>query len=357
MVGRSFERLLAEIESVVTPSAEKERAVVWLDDAKNIGVARNSSGAYEIFLPGDRLVALSSLVERHLQFNEWKDASESKFVATRIVLPAEPHFGPVAAFLAEELFRNGLGVSRTQVAFRLSEPLVEMALRRASLSEPAIVGLIGELRVLGLLLSVAHTPKSRAEVVESWRGYERSTYDFVFGMTAVEVKTVVGVDSNHEISSIGQVDPPRDLEGAPSIQLFLLSQGLSHPPTDAGPGTTFTLRDCVEFVLGKLGSRAPYNEIQELFLDKLRRYGENTGRGYDYETMNEWGVYAVPYVHAFYRIYDMNDPAMLVLRREQLLGTFVVPESTSFKVNLPEKVTGDLNPRSDMAEWAKSLLK
>ena len=201
----TFEAILETVRGIPVPGANEERSVRWIA-MRQLGVARDCTGAFELFLPGERLSPVSLLVAHHLHFDEWQDSNQIPFHANRLVLPSEPHFGPVAAFLVEELFRNGLLVDSAQLAFGRSEPLIEMALRRIALSEQTLIGLIGELRLLQLLLTVSPTPEVRGRVIEAWRGYERATHDFVLGTTVVEVKTTVGTGSQHEIQGVGQVD-------------------------------------------------------------------------------------------------------------------------------------------------------
>jgi hypothetical protein len=351
----SFETVLEIVRGIAAPAQNEERSVRWIA-GKQLGVARDHTGAYELFLPGSELAPASLLVAHHLHFDEWQDSNETRFRANRLVLPNELHFVPVAAFLVEELLRNGLVADGLLPAFARSEPLIEMALRRVALSEQVLVGLIGELRLLALLLDVAPSPEVRGRTIEAWRGYERATYDFVFPDVVVEVKTTVGGTSQHEIQGVRQVDAPRGTDGQPLLQLHLLSVGLRHAAGPDDPRAAISLPDLVDEILRVLSSGEERNEIQVAFLSKLRRYGGENTRGYDHDSMAQWGVYRLLFVHHFFRIYDMNDPAVAVLRRSDVVDRFVLPESVNFSVQLPERITGDVNPRTDIRGWAHELL-
>ena len=187
------------------------------------------AGAFEVFVLGPKLRPRLPLVDRHLKHDTWQLSDGSYFEANRIVLPAEAHYVPTAAFLAEELLRNGID-SSPQPAFALSEPLIEMALRRTALDEDTVLGLLGELRFLELLLRGSDTTEQRANGLEAWEGYQRTSRDFVFNNgTEVEVKVTRGPHSSHQISSIAQVDPRRTAGGEPIEQLYLVSIGVATP--------------------------------------------------------------------------------------------------------------------------------
>src|SRR5262249_43304580 len=158
-------------------------------------------GSFEIFLRGARLETSSALVRQQMEYDRWTTVGGQPFDANRIVLPAASHYLPVAAFLAEELLRSGITES-FEHAFRKCEPLIEMALRRALLSEESTLGLLGELRFLEALLAVAATDDERLRAVNAWRGHERSARDFVFGSASLEVKTTRLPSSVHRIGSV-----------------------------------------------------------------------------------------------------------------------------------------------------------
>lgn len=73
--------------------------------------------------------------------------------------------------------------------------------------------------------------------------------------------------------------------------------------------------------------------------------------------MHNWSAYQTRWQHGFLRIYDMNDSAIQVLRRSDVQRRgHVVLDSVSFQIDLPERVSGDLNPQTDLFALARRLL-
>ena len=353
-----FEQLYEVTQKLAVPVDTEERRVEWCDESKLLGLARQPSGAFELFLRGDPLPVRSPLVRRHVRHDIWRDAEGVDFQASRIAFPAESHYQAVAAFIAEEMFRNGL-IDSVARSFTASEPIIEMALRRAALSDEAIIGLIGELRLLTIFMSLAETPADRAAALDAWRGYQRDARDFVFASTSVEVKATRGNRSIHQINSLGQVDPARAPEGNPIEQLYLVSFGLMPVEPEEDVAGSFTLPSVVDELLLKLGdSTEPdlRNEIQEILTDRVRQYG-GSSLGYDHDSMSTWPAYSIPFRQRCGRAYDMNDDAALVLRRAQLAPCEAVrEESVRFEVDLPDQITGDVNPERDLLTFARRVL-
>ena len=173
----TFEDLLRLAEAVSLPADDEKREVQWCGDGNIVGLSRQRSGAFELFLCGAQLAASSPLVRHHLVFDQWSRAGGEVFEANRIVFPAEDNYISVAAFLAEELLRRDIRTSLER-GFAQTEPLMKMALRRISLTEEELLGLLGELRFLEVLLTAAGEGR-RAMVLDSWRGHERTSRDFV----------------------------------------------------------------------------------------------------------------------------------------------------------------------------------
>lgn len=178
----NFEELFAITNSTERSTTGGVRHVKWCGKNKILGIARQPDGGFEIFLRGEQLYPESSLVKRHLLYDVWEQKDDERFAASRIALPSDPHYQPVTAFIAEELFRCGLSDEPSLPgAFRLSEPIIEMSLRRNSLPENVIVGLIGELFLLKTLLGRSTTELQKAKALESWRGYQMYSLIFVLG--------------------------------------------------------------------------------------------------------------------------------------------------------------------------------
>ena len=355
----TFEFLLQLVEGLPLPPNDKERKVHWCDNDHILGISRQPGGGIEIFLRGEELQTSSQLIRRHMRFDEWTGVGAMTFRANRLVLPPNDYYIPAAAFLAEELLRRDILVS-LQDGFLKTEPLIEMVLRRTALTEEEIIGLLGELKFLEALLITAVDSPGKSKAVDSWRGHEKSTRDFVFGELGVEVKTTRGDRSRHSVSNVMQVDPRRSSADIAQEELFLLSLGFRPGTHPSDPLTGFSLPDLVESILERLTDptqKGEGKELQAVFLDKVSRYGNMQGRGYVHQEMKDWSAYQGRWQLSFLRIYDMADPAVKVLRRGDIQQcSHVVFDSVNFDIDLPDKVSGDLNPQTDLFLMAKKLL-
>lgn len=354
----TFEALLALVEKLPQPLCEEERQVQWVEAHQLLGMSRQPGGGIEIFLCGDELRTTSPLIKRHLKYDCWTRSGGDEFRANRLVLPSQEYYVPTAAFISEELLRCDIVRSIT-AAFAQTEPLIEMVLRRTALSEDEILGLLGELRFLEALLAVAPDRRARARAVDSWRGHERGTRDFIVGSCGVEVKSTRGERSRHRISNVMQVDPRGSSNGEAQEELYLLSMGFK-----AGEnfleGAGFSLPGTVDSILSKLAnsqSSDELGELQTLFLEKVSRYGGGVGRGYEHQEMKNWSAYQGRWQHSFTRIYDMTDTSIKVLRRADIQHCYhVVLDSLGFDIDLPDVVSGELNPQSDLFALARRFL-
>ncbi|MFT6943440.1 MAG: hypothetical protein ACJAUW_000009 [Yoonia sp.] len=336
----TFETLRAELDGLRVPAGEA-RNLRWL--AKALAIARNASGDYEIFIRGPELHAASSLVRRHLQHGEWRpQEGGASFFASRVVLPSAPHFGSVSALISVELLRAGLvSEGDAQGAFSAVEPIIEIAIRRGALPENVVVGLIGELIVLRqCLISLGKKTHLQGDLLECWCGWQVGGRDFLFGESAIEVKTTQAASSSHEFSGLHQLEEVQLPNGAHE-QLHLLSIGLQ-ASTVAGE----SLSVLVDQLLGMLRERdkSPAGPLQTTLLSHIEHYGSSNGVGYRHATMKDWSVYQTRYTHSFSpRLYRVADPSMRLLRREEVSLTYVVPSSLSFTLHFPDSVSA-FNP-------------
>jgi hypothetical protein len=354
----SFEDLLSTLSTLPIPTVDAERVVEWCDGAPQLGLAREPGEGFELFIRGERLLS-GQIVSRHLRFDQWQ-GNEGLFRANRLMLPSDPHYMPVAAFIAEELIRAGIAES-TQKAFSASEPIIEMALRRALLDESAVLGLMGELHLLERALSMNPQPAERAACIESWKGHERAARDFLFpAQVSVEVKVTTASASTHHINNLLQVDPKRTPAGEPLEHLHLLSLGLRprSGPDEAGDGS-LSLPSLVERILRllgpdtRVGKRMP---LQELFLSKVKSYGGGGRSGYDHDKMKGWTTYQSHWDVSFTRIYYMNPPTVEVLRAADVAKRpYVRAEGLEFDVALPDEIPGEANPVTDVDVFAALL--
>ena len=349
MTQPSFETLRDDLEALQAPAGEA-RNLRWLSPP--LAVARNATGDYEIFVRGGELVATSPLVRRHLQHGEWQpqDGGPS-FPACRIVLPSAAHFASVAALISVELLRAGLGSGADpQEAFADVEPIIEMAIRRGALPENVIVGLIGELLVLRQgLLGLAGQPHLRGAVLESWQGWQTGR-DFSFGQSSVEVKTTQSASSIHDFSGLHQLEEVH-LPGGAQELLHLLSIGLA-----ASTAMGESLPRMVEQILSMLGDGGPLGALQSTFLTRVEAYGASNGVGYRHATMSDWSAYSTRYTPTFPpRLYRVADPAMRLLRREEIAATFVAPGSLTFTLHFPDRVSA-FNPAANWQDELSQML-
>jgi hypothetical protein len=244
----SFESLRAAVIEIPEPPSAEERETLWVVP-RQLGVARGRQGSLEVFLVGARLIARTGAVRRHMDYGTWATATDDQFDANRLVLPSEPHFVAIAALIALELLRAGLGTeSSDQEAFTDVEPLIELALLRGALTEESVLGLVGELLVLEkIMTTIAGESGYAAEAIDMWRGHLRGERDFRIGSTGVEVKTTQHLSSTHAISSIRQVELVKAED-----ELYLLSLGLA--ATSSGGQT---LPDIVQRLLDLLDACHP----------------------------------------------------------------------------------------------------
>lgn len=349
----TFETLHALCQSLPKATDDSHRFVEWVGSAAKIGLARRDTGAIEVFIKGERLSSKSDLVGRHLRHDDWTSHLGTQFRANRIVFPAEEHFIAVAAFVTEELLRYGADVA-TQEAFDVAEPVVEMALRGTAMVEDEQLGLFGELYLLRELLRKGTTTAKQARCIESWRGYEQSSRDFVFqGDVEVEVKTTRRADSTHPVSRLAQIDPHVTGAGIPTEQLYLVSVGVS--VDDAQGETLPSLVESILTTLGVAGTPGRRNAIQNLFLNLVGRYGG--GRGYDHDQMRDSPAYSSRWAMRWIRTYDMNQGSIRVLRRQDLASlSHIDPESVRLTVKLPSEVVGRKNPTNGVAELVDRLM-
>ncbi len=349
----AFEEILRAAQTMACPTDDSTRKVTWLDDLHVLGLSRQRSGAFELFISGQRLYAASSAVKRHLEHDRWERLDGFAFEANRLVLPAGEHYIAIAAFIAEELARRDVAHSPVQ-AFAQTEPIIEVTIQRLTLTEEQILGLLGELRFLEALLSVSETAEDRGTAIAAWKGHERVTRDFSFGACSVEVKSTQSLTSSHHVSNVRQVDPERSSFNVPVEELLLLSLGFAAAGDGVG-AASISLSNQVDAILRRLPEQID-TDLRSVFLDKVSQYGEAL-RGYHHGEMKTWRAYQCAWEHRFVRIYDMNDDAVLVLRRKSIESyVHVVGESVSFDVLLPHQVRGEANPHHDIYALARKCL-
>ncbi|MCG3773612.1 MAG: hypothetical protein JW395_0421 [Nitrospira sp.] len=354
-IGRdewTYEGLRERLSRISAPESHEERPTLWTID-RLLGIAVASTGAYELFIAGPRLRPNTSLVRRHLDHGLWSSPNGDQFEANRVVFPNAPHFATIAAVVAVEMVRMGLGQNdaTSQEVFDQVEPIIELALRRGALSEELMLGLLGELLLLSEMLhAVADRPELRGAVLDMWRGPKDAARDYVVGETAIEVKTTALLTSSHHIQSLAQVEPGGEKEKS----LFLFSVGLRE---DARGG--LQLGELADAILGQLADAAidGRSPLQDRFVGVLSDYGSRGGDGYRHYEMKNLPIYATRFTPTFTpRLYDMCDSEVRLVRRSDLLSTFVSPEEISFRIDLPETITDD-NPVPDWTIQVRQFVR
>ena len=335
----SYEAVLDQINVVPSGTIGEDRAITWLTDAKVVGIARNSRGHLELFLAGDELKPRTSTVKTAMRYHSWHRASLPPLNANRICLPALGHFDQVGAFIAAELLREKADVNLER-AFAVTEPLIELAIKRLEISENAILGLVGELLILDALCRRAADPQV-GPIVQAWDGWRRSARDFTWEGTGVEIKTTTRATSSHAIHGIHQIEPiPISDDDAGEVRLLLVSIGLCQADLN---GPALSIPALVESILERLKA-AGVSGLVDMFLKRVSMYGAESGIGYEHATMAKEAPFTTTYSVTFVRGYDMTDSDVQVLRRDDLiLHQHVDVQSVNFRVELPATISLD-NP-------------
>jgi hypothetical protein len=325
------------------------RAVMWVDPGAVLGVARTTTGAVEIFIRGGVIDAHNPSVKDALEHSSWTTDDGGTVEANRLVLPSAPHFDQVAAFICAELLKAGIAAQRER-AFHETEPVVALAMRRASLSNASLLGFAGELIFLRSLLWTA-PPSAAPMILSSWKGSGQSSRDFQFGAVGVEVKTTTRPTSVHHIQGVNQVELGNAVDGEPETSLFLLSLGLKWLDSESGGGYS------IPEVAGAILDRLTSHELKVQFVEGMKRYGTESGVGYDHANHARSAHYTHRFAVKWARLYDVVDPHLELLSSEILAGLrHVVAKSVSFQVELPERVSGDINPVAGLGESTSKVL-
>ena len=345
--AQSYEWLRGALGELKASSTQLDRTLVWADSGRSLAVSRDPLGQLEVFLVGDPLQASSAIVADNLQHQIWTTREGASLPANRVVLPDAPHFDGVAAFILSELLENGAAEDLDE-AFRHSEPVIALALRRAVLSNQALVGLAGELFVLARMVE---TLRHRSiQVIEGWFGSVPSSRDLQVGTVGVEIKTTSGLESVHHIQGLHQIEPGLSVDDLPETHLFLLSIGVEWLPTADVAGRT--IPDLVNTVLGALEDTTQRN----VFLDRVKQYGGDAAIGYDHRTHQDVARFRRPFQTRFERLYDLGDDRLHLLRGPDIEhASHVEAGSIRYRVRLPTKVRGDVNPIAGMSAIVSRL--
>ncbi len=343
----SYEEILGIVSSVPRTTEGGVRDITWLTQGEVIGVARDQAGRLEIFLAGEQLHPRTSTVREALEHQEWYRAVGTPLAASRLMLPAFGHFDQVCAFISTELLRKGADNDLEQ-AFIDAEPIVELAIKRLLLSESSMLGLTGELLLLDAMCRQVDD-KLISQVVNSWDGWRRSARDFAWDATGVEVKTTTRATSSHEVQGVHQVEPAGLEDGGAEQRLLLVSVGLQ---VSGQSTSSFSIPMLVQRIVDRMGATGDVAQ----FLANVASYGSESGFGYDHATMAADAPFTTTFSAAFVRGYDMIDPDIEVLRRDDVADHHHVElQSVTFRINLPAAVSAH-NPVAGANQVAREIL-
>ena len=347
----SYEEVLDQINAVPAGLTGNDRTINWLTDAQVVGVARNSRGHLELFLAGEQIKPRTSTVKSAIHYHSWHRDTQPPLSANRILLPALGHFDQVGAFIAAELLREKADVNLER-AFAVTEPLIELAIKRLEISKNAIIGLLGELLLLDALCRRADD-RHVGPVVQAWDGWRRSARDLTWEGTGVEIKTTTRTTSSHAVRGVHQIEPAAATDDGPGeSRLLLVSIGLRQTDPNV---PALSIPSLVESIVARLTVSGAGGLVDE-FLKRVAMYGSESGIGYEHATMANEAPFTTPFSLTFIRGYDMADPAVEVLRRDDVLAhQHVDAQSLSFRVDLPATITLN-NPIAGVRRVAEAIL-
>lgn len=348
----NYESVLSQITALPSALSGQLRDIGWLTPAKVVGVARDHAGRLEVFLAGPQLEPRSSTIADSLEFHAWHRSHGAPLDANRLLLPAPGHFDQVGAFVATELLRNGVDQG-LEDAFVATEPIIELAIKRLLMSEAGMLGLAGELLLLDAFCRRADDDLA-GQVVDCWDGWRRSARDFAWGGTGVEVKTTSRTTSAHMIQGIHQVEPAIGTDDEPGEDhLLLVSVGLQQAsPTNS----TFSIPMLVDRIINCLEATGNAGHVAS-FLTHVATYGSESGFGYKHASMATDAPFTNHFATTFFRGYDMADPAIEVLRHDDVaIHHHVELQSVRFRINLPGTISHQ-NPIPGMNRVAQRILE
>lgn len=347
----NYEEILEQINAVPAGVTGNDRSITWVTDAQVVGLARNNRGHLELFLAGDQLKPRTSTVKSAIHYHSWHRDTQPPLSANRILLPALGHFDQVGAFIAAELLREKADANLER-AFAVTEPLIELAIKRLEISENAILGLVGELLLLDALCRRADDVHV-GPLVQAWDGWRRSARDFTWQGTGVEIKTTTRSTSSHTIHGVHQIEPVPATDDAPGeARLLLVSVGLRQ----ADPNVpALSIPSLVDSIIERLTASGAGGLVDE-FLRRVAMYGSESGIGYEHSTMANEAPFSTSFTVTFIRGYDMADPAVEVLRHDDVVAhQHVDVQSLTFRVELPATISLN-NPIAGARRVAEAIL-
>lgn len=353
----SYEGIVRRVAKLKPSESALERDVSWITQATVVGVSRTVEGHIEIFLTGKQLATSSHLVKEALEYQTWhRKGALPPLAANRLLLPGVGHYEQVAAFICTELLRSGADAN-LEAAFNRTEPIIELAIKRLRLSDQALLGLAGELLLLDVLIRQVEDERV-AQIAHAWSGWQESLRDFSWGEVGIEVKTTTRSTSSHRIQGIHQIECRDGEDGSGRERgLYLVSIGLQWTQDYENAFSVPQLIDSITTRLDSaLNSPASADAIATL-LAHVREYGSGAELGYDHSSMSENPAFTRPFIIRFVRAYDMLDANVRVLRAADVTPYIHLDtRSIAYRVELPESVSGSLNPVIGLHQTANVIL-
>jgi len=186
----------------------------------------------------------------------------------------------------------------------------EILAQRLALTEPAEIGLVGELTFLNYLMKQI----GPEEALASWLGPRSEEHDFVLPTIHIEVKTTTSERRRHVVSGLAQLAP------LPHIQLAVLSIQLTRATPDTGRTLPSIILD-LRVAAGK----------NVLELDgKLERLGWNPEDHDLYRSY--WVLRSTPSAY----LVDDSFPAITADRIRASIPNLALVDNVSYEVDLSE---------------------
>lgn len=347
----TYEEVLNQIRAIPFGAQGHDRTIQWLTPAQVVGAARDHLGHLELFLSGPELQPRTRTLRVAIQFHSWHRENGAPLQASRILLPAFGHYDQVGAFICTELLREE-AEQDLERAFAVTEPIMELAIKRLELSESALLGLAGELLLLDALFRQADD-HIIGQIAQSWDGWRRSARDFSWQGTGVEVKTTTSTTSSHAVQGVHQIEPTQATDEVPGEdRLLLVSVGLQRSEPSAN---SFSVPQVVRRLVDRLESTGNGGAVDD-FLARIAAYGSESGFGYHHATMSNDAPFTTSFTPSFVRGYDMGDTAVEVLRRDDVVThQHVDAQSVSFRINLPATINLH-NPVTGIQRVAQLIL-
>lgn len=347
----SYEEVLNQIAGLPNGAEGRDRTILWLTASQVVGAARDHLGHLELFMAGPELRPRPRALRDAVQHHSWHRENGAALEANRLLFPAFGHYDQIAALIGTELLREGADDDLPR-AFAVTEPIIELAVKRLELSASALLGLAGELLLLDALVRRADD-RYVGQLVGAWNGWRRSLRDLSWAGTGVEVKTTTRQSSSHTVQGTHQVEPAQPTDNSPGEdRLLLVSVGLQQSSPSAN---SFTIPQLTQRIFERLEATGNGGAVDD-FLSHLADYGSESGFGYHHRTMANDAPFATAFTPAFVRGYDMGDSAVQVLRRDDVVAhQHVDAQSLSFRIDLPGTINSH-NPVAGVHRIADEIL-